>query len=264
MLKIILNADDFGKSPARNRAINELLIQGRITSAGLIVTGKHLQEAADMISAGGYPEKVHLHINLSTNQLQEDSEDIPLTDAMRRDRFFCRDGKFSLYRGLPRRFKSIFKWKTVYHEIVAQYEKFIEVTHGLGDNAHVDFHLWYNLTWPVSVALNLFTWKYHIKTVRYIGVHQQKQLRYRVYRAISWNPKVKCIPATNLDFFFSKRSLFEKTDMIELYCHPHYKGGILLDDSPSYLKHERQPMENHLRIIRDIPDVEFIPWNVVR
>ena len=47
MVKIILNADDFGKSVERNRAIDDSFKQGLIRSAGLIVTGKHLQEAVD-------------------------------------------------------------------------------------------------------------------------------------------------------------------------------------------------------------------------
>ena len=159
-MKIILNADDFGKSIERNRAIDDSFKQGLILSAGLIVTGKHLQEAVDYINKGGYANKIHLHVNLSTNLLHEDPEDIPLTEKMRKDRLFCKDGKFIKYKGLPRRFSSIRKWKIVYEEIVAQYRKFIEVTDGKGDYTHIEFHLWFNLTWPASIALNVFTRKF--------------------------------------------------------------------------------------------------------
>ena len=259
MAHIILNADDFGKSVSRNRAIDNSFKQGLICSAGLIVTGKHLSEAVDYMKYGGYFERVHLHFNLSANLLHEDSEDKPLTDAIKRDIFFCKDGKFKKYRGLPKNPVTIRKWKKVYDELVAQYNKFIEVTEGKANNSHVDFHLWYNLTWPVSVALNLFTWKYKIKSVRYIGIHQ-KSIRYRLFRWLSWNPRVKSYPATNIDYYLSKYNTIGTKKVIELYCHPNYKDGVFLDDSPSYLKHDRQPMEQQIQKLKELRDIEFVSW----
>lgn len=260
MKHVILNADDFGKSPNRNRAVDDCFKQGLISSAGLIVTGKHLQDAVEYIKRGGYVGKIHLHFNLSTNLLHEDPDDIPLTEVMRKDSFFCTAGKFTKYKGLPKKISDIVKWRVVYQELVAQYKKFIEVTDGKADYKHVDFHLWYNLTWPVSVALNLFTWKYKIKSVRYIGIHQQKSRRYRLFRLVSWNPFVKYVPATNIDYYLSKKHLFDKYETIELYCHPNYKDGVFLDDSPSYLKHDRQPMMRHMQLLKESGDIELFSW----
>lgn len=62
MRQIIINADDFGKSPGRNMAIHDSFIQGLISSAGLIVTGKYLPEAIALMNEGGYVEKVYLHV----------------------------------------------------------------------------------------------------------------------------------------------------------------------------------------------------------
>ena len=260
MKQVILNADDFGKSPNRNRAVDDCFNQGLISSAGLIVTGKHLKDAERYINRGEYVGKIHLHFNLSTNLLHEDSEDIPLTETMRKDPFFCTDGKFTKYKGLPKMFSDITKWRVVYRELVAQYNKFIEVTGGKADYKHVDFHLWYNLTWSVSVALNLFTWRYKIKSVRYIGIHQQSKRRYRLFRLISWNPFVKYVPATNIDYYLSKKHLFDNYKIIELYCHPNYKDGGVLDDSPSYLKHERQPMMTQIQMLKEAETIEFMSW----
>jgi predicted glycoside hydrolase/deacetylase ChbG (UPF0249 family) len=260
MTRVIINADDFGKSPERNRAIDDAIKQGLVCSSGLIVTGKHLQDAINKINDGGYAENIHLHLNLSTNLLREDSDDIPLTEAMRKDSFFCANGKFKPYMGLPQKFSSIVKWGVAYREIVAQYNKFMEVTNGKANYNHVDFHLWYNLTWPVSVALNVFTRKYKIKSVRYIGLHQMNNKRYKLFRALSWNPCVKHIPATNIDFFLSQKELLSKYETIELYCHPHYKDGVFLDDSPSYLKHERQSLPIQIQMLKEVGDVEFLSW----
>lgn len=264
MLRIIVNADDFGKSPERNRAIDDSFKMGLIRSAGLIVTGKHLEDAVDYIKNGGYYDKIHLHLNLSANLLHEDSEDIPLTEKAKKDSFFSKDGKFKPYKGLPQRFSSIFKWKIAYKEIVAQFEKFKEVTQGKADYEHIDFHLWYNLTWPVSIALQFFTMKYRIKSVRYIGIHHlDRSKRYKLFRILSWNPRVRYIPATNIDFFLSKKHLFKEYKTIELYCHPNYKEGVFLDDSPSYLKHDRQPMLKQIQLLKQIGNIEFVSWSEI-
>lgn len=262
MTKVIVNADDFGKSLERNRAIDDSFMQGLISCAGLIVTGKYLQDAVKLINEGGYCDRIHLHLNLSANLLHEGSEDAPLTDAMRKDSFFCsEDGKFRPYKGLPTKLSSVRKWKVVYRELVAQYDKFIEVTEGKGDYSHIDFHLWYNLCWPVSVALNLFTWRYRIKSVRYIGLHQINNKRFRLYRAVSWNPRVEYIPATNIDYFLTLYQSLTRYGIMELYCHPHYKDGIMLDDSPSYLKHERLPMLNQVQKLRGLGNIEYVNWS---
>lgn len=267
MRQIIINADDFGKSPGRNHAIHDSFTQGLILSAGLIVTGKHLPEAVELMKKGGYVDKIHLHVNLSANLMNEDSDDIPLTKEMRLDSSFSNNGKFKEYKGLPKKITFIRKWRIVYREIVAQYTKFIEVTEGKGDSSHIDFHLWYNLTWPVSVALKFFTRRYKIKSVRYIGVHHscmEKYKKLRKYPIISRNPHVKSYPATNIDYYLSKQSFFERVPIIELYCHPNYKDGVFLDDSPSYLKHERQPMLVQIQMLKDHGVSEFISWKDIK
>lgn len=259
--QIIINADDFGKSPSRNQAIHDSFVNGMIHSAGIIVTGKHLQNAVELMNKGGYVDKVHLHVNLSTNLLHENSEDIPLSEEMKYDSLFCINGRFKPYNGLPRSFVSIRKWRVVYKEIVAQYLRFKELTKGQGDMSHIDFHLWYNLTWPVSVALNLFSWKYHIKSVRYIGEHQKHVRRFMLFRCLSWKPFVKSVHSTNIDYYLSRRSALCRFSVIELYCHPNYKeNGLLLDDSPSYLKHERKSMQFHIQQLNSLDDIQFVSW----
>ena len=262
-MKIIINADDFGKSVDRNRAIDDSFKQGLICSAGLIVTGKHLLEAVDYINKGGYVENIHLHMNLSANLLHEDSDDIPLTEAMRKDSFFCRDGKFKKYKGLPHRLSDIRKWRVVYRELVAQYNKFVQVTNGKANYKHIDFHLWYNLTWPVSVALRLFTKRFKIESVRYIAIHQNNNRKYRLFQKISHSSGVKCVPATNIDYYLSKRQELADYQVMELYCHPNYKEGVFLDDSPSYLKHERQPMLKQIQSLKELGGVGVISWEDV-
>lgn len=260
MRKVFLSADDFGRSPGRNKAIDESFKQNLIRSAGLIVTGKHLKDAEKYVLRGGYVSKIHCHFNLSGNIKDEDSEDIPLTEEMKKDETFCVNGKFRSYTGLPSNFSSIFKFLLVYRELVAQYKKFIEVTGGKGNLYHVDFHLWYNLTWPVCIALNLFTWTHKIKSVRYIGVHQEHTRR-RILRLLSYNPFVKSFRSSNIDGFISKPELFVKDNCFELYCHPDYIDDKLMDNSFSYYGHPKRLLETQISdLLQKAKDIEFVSW----
>lgn len=136
------------------------------------------------------------------------------------------------------------------------------MTKGRGNTSHIDFHLWFNLSWPVAKALKVFTRKYHIKSVRYIGLHHT--WFYHLFRLVSWNPRVKHFPATNIDYYLSKYQSLKKKPIIELYSHPKYKDGILLDDSASYLKHEKLSMQKQMRLLKGLDHVEFMAWeNIV-
>lgn len=259
-MKIILNADDFGKSPERNRAIDDAFKMGLIRSASLIVTGKYLQDAVNYINNGDYVNDIHIHFNVSANLLHEGSEDTPLTEAMKKDKFFCVDGKFKNYKGLPTNPKSVVKWKLIYNELVAQYDKFKEVTNGKADYKHVDFHLWYNLTWPASIALNVFTRKYKIESVRIISTHNKNLSKYMIYRVIGWNPRVKSISCSSIDYYLTKYKSIPKEEVFELYCHPNYKEGVLLDDTPSLFQHDRQPLNKHIQMLKELDNFEFVSW----
>ena len=264
MKQVFLSADDFGRSPNRNKAIDESFKAGLIKSAGLIMTGQYLNDAVNLMIKGKYAEHVHCHFNVSGNINGEDSMDRPLTEKMAKDTSFCEGGMFKPYKSLPNRPKDVFKWRKVYKELCAQYNKFIQVTEGKGNRRHIDFHLWYNLTWPVSIALNLFTWTHHIKSVRYIGVHQEHTRR-RIFRILSWNPFVKSYRSSNIDGFLTHPEWFEKEKSFELYCHPDFKverKGVLMDNSISYFEHEKQPMETNIQMLKQRDDLEFVSWSM--
>lgn len=222
-----------------------------------------MQDAVNYINNGDYVNNIHIHFNFSANLLHEGSEDTPLTEEMKKDKFFCADGKFKNYKGLPINPKSVVEWKMVYNELVAQYNKFMEVTNGKGNYKHVDFHLWYNLTWPVSVALNVFTRKYKIESVRIISLHNKHLPKYIIYRVIGWNPRIKSISCSSIDYYLTKYKALKKEKIVELYCHPNYKDGVLLDDTPSLFKHDRQPLREHIQKLKELENLEFVAWEDV-
>ena len=265
MRKIILTADDFGKSPARNKAIIDSFKQGYITSAGMIVTGVHLQDAVNRMNEEqiGW-DKVHLHLNFTTNIPEEEPNDTALTEELRNDPLFSINGKFrNHWKKLPLLLRHIGKWRIILHEIEAQYARFIEATDGKGNTEHLDFHMWYNLTVPTAIALNLFTLRHKIKTVRYWGMHHQDIAKFKMLRLLSWNPKVKYIPATNIPYFLSIQNKMKDYPIIELYTHPRYIDSKLLDASFPYRKIKRDvsTMEENIATVRETIEFEPISWH---
>lgn len=185
--------------------------------------------------------------------------DRPLTEIMAKDSSFCKDGLYRPYTTLPNRPKDIFKFHVVYKELCAQYNMFLSVTEGKGNRYHIDFHLWYNLTWPVAIALNLFTWTHRIKSVRYIGFHQERSRR-RFFRLLSWNPFVRSYRSSNIDGFLTQPDRFDKDACFELYCHPDYMDGVLMDNSISYFGNDKRSMETHISMLKDRGDLELVSW----
>lgn len=260
MVRVIVNADDFGKSLERNKAIDDAFKQRMVSSIGTIVTGKFFQDAVSQADDGGYLDKLHLHFNFAANSLQEKSEDAPLTEAMKKDSFFSKEGKFKEYKGLSKRLSDIRKWRVVYNEMVAQYNYFKEATKGKADYKHIDFHLWYNLTWPASIALNFFTRKFKIESVRYWPISYWKKKWHRLFRILSWNPHVNSIPSCSIFYFLTKKQLLSDYQIVELFCHPNYKDGIFIDDTPSYLYKDRRSMQIQITELKRLESIEFMSW----
>ena len=87
MYTAIINADDFGLSGKTNRAINNLFSMGLISSTTIMANMPGFEEACRMSFAGGFSDRVGIHINLTQGQ--------PLTNSIRVMRKLCsREGEF--------------------------------------------------------------------------------------------------------------------------------------------------------------------------
>lgn len=134
---MIVNADDFGRSPAHNAAIGQALSDGLVTSASLMATLEGFEEGAT--AAGGHPVGVHLVL----------TEGEPLTNPIRRLRRFCDDdGRFFEWRvesGLVR--LSAQERSAVEAEWRAQVER---VRAARIAPAHLDSHHHVHTEWPLA------------------------------------------------------------------------------------------------------------------
>jgi predicted glycoside hydrolase/deacetylase ChbG (UPF0249 family) len=88
---VLINADDFGWEPRVNGAIARAFGARLISTCSIMATGPAFEEACAAAHAGGFADRVGLHLVLDAGR--------PLTEVMRRERRFCSaDGEF-----LPRR-----------------------------------------------------------------------------------------------------------------------------------------------------------------
>lgn len=61
-MKIIVNADDFGKSVEINRAINDSYKRGFVNSIGIIINAECVQNAVNQIDNGGGIGRMSIYI----------------------------------------------------------------------------------------------------------------------------------------------------------------------------------------------------------
>ena len=86
MTDIIVNADDFGLNESCSRAIAAAFARGLVSSTTAMANGEYIDEAYELAAGGGFIDKVGVHITLT--------EGAPLTENIKNDPFFCRDGVF--------------------------------------------------------------------------------------------------------------------------------------------------------------------------
>lgn len=122
-----------------------------------------------------------------------------------------------------------------------------------------------NLLPSVAVAYRDLIRKYHIKSARYYGEHHKKQkqikdcLKFRIVKFHS-GKEAYVVKSCNVDYYINKKDLFQKDEVIELYVHPDYKDGILIDNSVSVYGHEIVSLTKQIKTLTSIEDIELVSW----
>lgn len=248
--KIVVNADDFGKSESVNAAIAECFAKGIIHRTTLMVNMPAADAAVLLAKENGFFEHVGLHLNLTEGR--------PLTKEIQNNPLIC-DEKGNFHAGFQKTMKyrlymdelTISQIRT---ELEAQLEKYC--SYGL-TLMHVDSHHHVHTNYPVLRALKPLAAKYGFSSIR-LGrnlYHGGNPLM-RLYKCW-YNHAIKKICQRTTDFFGSFRdaaayfgfpfsekpeevlvekkaadsmkSFFDKNSL-ELMVHPMYsKQGILMD-----------------------------------
>lgn len=133
--RLVVNADDFGRSTSINRAVLRAHQEGILTTASLMVNGDAFEEAVD-IAKENPRLGVGLHLALVCGRSTLDPEQIP--DLVNRQREFDADPVRAGFRYfVRRRLRS-----QLSHEMAAQFERFHQTGIPLDHvNGHLNLHL---------------------------------------------------------------------------------------------------------------------------
>ena len=262
-MKIILSADDFGRSHEMNLAIDYAMRNRLVCSTALLMGSEYTEEAVGMAFDGGYIGDVHCHLNLNSC-LRAGNHFVPLNEAYKQSRF-CRDGEFAdvrYYRPDFMKYADI-----IFRELETQFLTFRELTKGQANELHLDFHLYANLNPPVAAAYSRLIRKYRIQSARFFGEHykevkesRNKRLVHSVMRACLRHSRAYVVKSSRIDYFLTKRERFGREKTIELFVHPDYRDGVLTDTTTSVFGNEQKPLEEHIRLVKEAADAEFISW----
>lgn len=268
MTDIYLQADDFGRQHSMNCAIDYAIKNGLACSASLIMGSEFTEEAVDMAFSGGYIDKIHCHLNLATRPkvgnrffaLNEDFKksvfchcggaELPAADV------YDRIGKRDFFR----------KADLIFKELETQFLSFRQITKGQADYRHIDFHLYLNLCPAVAVAYAKLIRKYKIRSARFFGEHQHeesgKQQKIRsVLLFLCKHNRAYVMRSCKIEHFLTNYDALSHEKAIELYVHPDYRDGVLLDRTSSAMGKPMRPLEEHIALVRERGDFNFVSWS---
>ena len=233
-MKIIVNADDFGKDENATGAILESFSKGFITQTTLMVNMSSSVDAVERAKKAGLQSRIGLHITLT--------EGCPLTSRIKGCRNFCApDGTF-LRDGVRCR-----QWRpyvgeellALREELEAQIARFMKFGLQL---MHCDSHHHVHMIPPVFYVLAPLLMKYGFRSIRTgIDIPWEHLFHPRIFgwaqrglRKVFWPNRI-----TQADHFGSvelmmrKRTTFRDCDIIEVMVHPRYNKQSRLVDFKS-------------------------------
>lgn len=245
MLKLIVNADDFGLNGHCTDAIARSFRADLITDTTMVANGSAFEAAAKLASSE-FAGRVGIHFNLT--------ESVPLTDDIKHLPMFCKDGVF---HNKINRLKPLNRCerKAVYEELTAQCNKLFEA----GVNpTHADSH--HHIHTAIFIAPIV------LRVCRENGI--QKVRLHRNLGSISHIKKVvKNLYNVALNRRFTTTDFMGGVDdinlgiqpegTVEIMVHPDLNGsGQIIDrrdgDSPL------------LECIKYWPEAELISYNLLK
>jgi chitin disaccharide deacetylase len=223
--KIIVNADDFGRSAEVNRAIIEAFHKNVISSATLMTNMPGFQEACELAHSHRLLGKIGVHLNLT--------EGYPLSEPIRQCSRFCDDvGRLRIRQT---RFQLSKKERlAVETEMAAQVRACLD--HGLSPT-HLDSHHHVHTEWAIGAVAITVARKYGIKAIRLSrncgpGIDFAR----RIYKGL-YNTRLRMYGLAKTRYFGSSADVQEilatTSGDIEIMVHPTFADA---DDNPNRRK----------------------------
>jgi len=198
MLKLIINADDFGLSKRVNDSILKSFETGILRSASLLANGKFFYDAVEIINAN--PElDVGVHLTLVGGS--------PILDAAKVSSIVNRDGNFyeHAFNFSVKYFANRVSLKEVKSELSAQIEKILD--YGI-KISHIDSHQHLHILPKIFDLTVKLADHYKIKFIRF---PKERLCRYML-RDLRYFPRIIQMASLNFFCFIIKDRKFNKTN----------------------------------------------------
>lgn len=222
MQSLIINADDFGRSPVFTDAILDAFKQGLIHRTTIMVNMPDCHRAVELATNFSILDKVGLHLNLTEGE--------PLTEIYKKQERLMENNHmsghnfFTISRGRGFTASEIFAIRC---EIIAQIEKYKALGFSLN---HIDSH--HHVHLEKDVLKILFKVAHDFESMR-IGrnlmsndVYSQLKLIYKFF--VNRSIKLRYKHTEKMGSYDDYVNYY-KNGSLEIMVHPVYYNGILCD-----------------------------------
>ena len=219
MLRLIINADDFGLNQRCTDAICEAFEKGLITDTTLLANGEAFDHAADKIKSEQLGNRTGIHFNITEGR--------PLTEDIKKYPAFTDNGCF---HGKINRLKPLSKGekRAVYEEFTAQAQRIedrgIHISHA---DSHHHIHTAVFIA-PIVVKVCREHGLNKIRIHRNIG----SVSAFKAFVKARYNKWLSTCGFVTTDFFGSMEDVQNAgpKDRLEIMVHPDYdRNGVLID-----------------------------------
>ena len=251
MVRLIVNADDFGIDKNRTSAILESFRVGAITQTTALANMEYFPEAAKRIADEGRLDWMGIHLNLTEGR--------PLTESMRRSMFFCdSNGEFNslFHRDYKKRFYIPHSLDGIIRdELRAQIEQFLR---NGGVYMHADSHHHIHTDFSIArVAFPLLN-EYGFKSLRKSrNIGAGLSFGKRMYKSVfnRWAAANFECSEYFCSFCDLKAALtsIPGHSTVEVMVHPMFGRPGALDDNAA-LTDSGNPMASEVKFYRDNRD----------
>ena len=237
VMRLIINADDFGISKNVNLEIIRLMSEKKISSTTLIANAPAVEEALEFASNNLEKGNIGLHLNFT--------EFLAHSKKVSSNLKYCDNEGFLLTTNCNLGSVSTFDYKSVLEEWTSQYEAVLKRGVSI---SHIDSHHFFHTLPNNFLALKMFAAQKGIRWIRnnynlhLIQGKSTKFISIGYLYGLIWSLSLKYLPPFNkttkymgsvMDFYNLSRisdCSFMKNSTVELMCHPGHSNSDFRDE----------------------------------
>lgn len=251
--RIIINADDFGKSKDINKAILDCFNKNYISTTTIMANMDGFEDAVNIIHKNNLNNRVGIHLNISEGQ--------PITKEIKKYERFCDSNGYFIDKKYN--YKDLFNFMSkdelyvLKNELNAQIKKCRDsgliITHADSHHhKHIEFYM-------LRLLKDLLK-DNNISNLRLARTVDNKKNSPKFFYRKLCNAYIKnVLRVSKIDEFMSFKNIdeidYNKFNIIEIMCHPVYEYGNIMD--------QNEKLENYVKRLRSMISFDLISYDQV-